>query len=65
MNQIEEVFVTTFVQKRRRERAIFELESESRRGAFLNRLCHSFADIFDERYLQPIVELSLDGAGCC
>lgn len=62
MNQTEEVFVTTFIQKRRRERAIFELESESRRGGFLNRLCHNFFDVFDERYLQPIVESGLGGA---
>ncbi len=60
MNQTEEVFVTTFIQKRRRERAVFELES--RRGAFLSRLCHHFADVFDERYLQRIVKPSLNGS---
>jgi hypothetical protein len=56
MNPIEEAFVNTFVQKSRRERANLELGSESRRGRFLNRLCHDFAGIFEARYLQPLVE---------
>ena len=56
MNPIEETFVTNFVQKSRRERASFELVSESRRGRFLNRLCHDFAGVFDARYLQPLSE---------
>ncbi|HLL16735.1 MAG TPA: hypothetical protein VK388_16880 [Pyrinomonadaceae bacterium] len=54
MSPIEEAFVTNFVQKLRRERASFELGSESRRGKFLNRLCHDFAGVFDARYLQPL-----------
>ncbi len=54
MNPIEEAFVTNFVQKSRRERAAFELGSESRRGRFLNRLCYDFAGVFDARYLQPL-----------
>jgi len=56
MNPIEESFVTNFVQKARRERACFELGSESRRGRFLNRLCHDFGGVFDARYLRPLVE---------
>ena len=56
MNPIEEAFVTNFVQKSRRERAILELDSVSRRGRFLNRLCHDFAGVFDGRYLQPLLE---------
>ena len=54
MNPIEEAFVNNFVQKSRRERASFELGSESRRGRFLNRLCHDFAGVFDARYIQPL-----------
>lgn len=56
MNLIEEAFVNTFVQKSRRERALFELGSESKRGRFLNRLCHDFSGVFESRYLQPILE---------
>jgi len=47
MNPIEEAFVTNFVQKSRRERARYELGSETRRGRFLNRLCYDFAGVFD------------------
>jgi hypothetical protein len=54
MNPIEEAFVNNFVQKSRRERANFELGSESRRGRFLDRLCHDFAGVFEARYLQPL-----------
>jgi hypothetical protein len=54
LNLIEEAFVNNFVQKSRRERASFELGSESRRGRFLNRLCHDFAGVLDARYLQPL-----------
>jgi len=54
MNSIEETFVTNFIQKSRRERSLFELGSESRRGKFLNRLCHDFAAVLDSRYLQPL-----------
>jgi hypothetical protein len=56
MNSIETIFVTNFVQKSRRERTVFELSSVARRGKFLNRLCHNFANIFDARYVQPILE---------
>jgi len=54
MQPIEEAFVNIFVQKSRRERASFELGSETRRGRFLNRLCLDFAGMFDARYLQPL-----------
>jgi hypothetical protein len=54
VNPIEEDFVNTFVQKNRRERALLELGSESRRGKFLDRLCHDYAGVFDTRYLQSI-----------
>lgn len=37
MNPVGEAFLTGFVPKSRRERANFELGSESRRGRFLNR----------------------------
>lgn len=54
MNPIEQAFVSNFVQKPRRQRATFELGSQSRRGRFLNRLCHDFTGVFDARYLQPL-----------
>ncbi len=56
MNQAEELFVNAFVQKARRERVLFELGSGSKRGRFLNRLCHDFAGVFDARYLRPAPE---------
>ena len=54
VNHTEEVFINTFVQKNRRERALLELGSDSRRDRFLNRLCHDYAGVFDTRHLQPI-----------
>lgn len=52
MNPVEETFINTFVQKACRERALFELGSEKKRGRFLNKLCHGYSGIFDNRYLQ-------------
>jgi hypothetical protein len=54
MNPAEEAFVNTFVRKDRRERALFELGSVSKRGRFLNRLCHDYAGMFEARYLRPL-----------
>lgn len=62
MNPVEEAFLNSFVRKSRRERMGFELGSESRRGRFLNRLCHDFAGVFDARYLRPLAE-PRDGVG--
>lgn len=50
----ELIFIEAFVQAQRRERARFELGSAKRRGAFLSRLCHQYADLLDPRYLIPI-----------
>jgi len=61
MNLAEEAFVNTFVRVDRRERALFELGSESKRARFLNRLCHGYAGVFDARYLQPLLGAE-DGA---
>jgi hypothetical protein len=63
MNPTVEVFVNTFVQKNRRERAIFELASKSKRGKFLARLCHKFTGVLDPNYLRPLTELGFDPAG--
>lgn len=54
MDPAEEIFVNTFVQKARRDRALFELGSEKKRGGFLNKLCHSCSEIFDSRLLQSL-----------
>jgi hypothetical protein len=62
MNPAEEAFVNTFVRKDRRERALFELGTESKRGRFLSRLCHDYAGVFDARYLRPI-STPEEGAG--
>lgn len=53
-------FIQAFVRRERRERAQFELFSPKKRGAFLNRLCHTFQDILDTRYLKPIPEPNSD-----
>jgi hypothetical protein len=47
-------FIQAFVRRERRERAQFELLSHKKRGAFLNRLCHAYADVLDTRYLKPL-----------
>ena len=60
MNKIEESFVNTFVLKNRRERSIFELNSESKRGRFLSRLCHNYVTVFDARYFCSLEELGAD-----
>ena len=47
-------FIQAFVRRERRERAQVELLSPKRRGAFLNRLCHTYQNILDMRYLKSI-----------
>ena len=63
MNPKEEAFVNAFVQKKRRERALFELGSESKRGRFIDRLCHDYAGVLDSRYLRPLPDPGHDPAG--
>jgi hypothetical protein len=62
MNPVEKAFVNTFVQKNRRERAIFELGSDSNRGKFLNRLCHDYLGVLDNRYLHSLPVACFDTA---
>lgn len=50
----ETQFIQRFVRCDRRERARLELLSAKKRGAFLGRLCHTYAEIFDMRYLKPV-----------
>jgi hypothetical protein len=50
----ETQFIKRFVRRERRERARFELQSAKKRSAFLSRLCHMYAEIFDMRYLRPV-----------
>ena len=47
-------FIRAFVRHERRERAQFELLSPKRRGSFLSRLCHTYSDMFDMRYLKAV-----------
>jgi hypothetical protein len=51
---IEERFIRAFVLRERRERARLELSLETRRGAFLSRLCHSYARVLDMRYARLV-----------
>ncbi len=61
MDRDQEVgFIQAFVRRERRERAQFELLSPKKRGAFLNRLCHTYQDILDTRYLKPAPEPNSD-----
>jgi hypothetical protein len=58
--EVEETFVNTFVLKERRERAAFELSSDSKRWKFLDRLCHEFSGVLDTRYFRPVDEIGYD-----
>ena len=53
----EHRFIQSFVQRERQERAWFELSSPRRRGRFLGRLCHSYANILDMRYARPLPDM--------
>lgn len=57
---IETTFIRFFVRRERRERARFELSSPSRRGIFLSRLCHTYRDVLDTRWLTPVAEPNSD-----
>jgi hypothetical protein len=63
MNQTEEIFVNTFIQKNRRDRALYELTTESKRWKFCDRLCHDYLGMFESKYLQPISDLGFDPVG--
>lgn len=60
LSDAEQRFIQTFVQRERRERAQFELGAAQRRAAFLNKLCHRYADILDPRYLAPLSDMLED-----
>jgi hypothetical protein len=51
---VETLFIRSFVQKERRERTQFELLSPKKRGAFLNKLCHTYNNVLDMRYAQAV-----------
>lgn len=55
-SEIETRFIQAFVRRERRERARFELGSPAKRGAFLSRLCHTYHDVLDMRYLAPLAD---------
>jgi len=59
-NPSEEQFVNIFVQTNRRVRCLFELGSPKRRRDFLNRLCHDYETVFDERYLVELAKPNSD-----
>jgi hypothetical protein len=52
--QAEQLFVETFIQKNRRARAIFELNSKKRRGDFFHKLCHQYFGVLDQRFMERI-----------
>ncbi|MBV9926061.1 MAG: hypothetical protein JOZ96_13670 [Acidobacteria bacterium] len=63
MNPIEAAFVNAFVWKNKRERALFELDSAAKRWRFLNRICHDYVGVFDERFMQPFPDLGHNPEG--
>ena len=50
----EQLFAAVFVQKKRQERSLFELNSKKRRGDFFNKLCHRYFEILDQRFMESI-----------
>lgn len=50
----EQLFVAAFVEKKRQERSLFELNSKKRRGDFFNKLCHRYFEILDQRFMESI-----------
>lgn len=60
LSDAEQQLVQRFVRRERRERALFELGSAQRRAAFLNRLCHRYADVLEPRYLAPLPNMLED-----
>lgn len=60
MHPAEEALIRTFVQKERRPRAIFELETRNRRRKFLERLAHHYESVFEPGCLIPIPEAGAD-----
>lgn len=64
MDQQQELaFIEHFVRRERRERARLELLTPRRRSTFLNRLCHSYADILDMRHCTPVPAAQNDRSG--
>jgi len=47
---IENIFVETFIVKGKRERSIFELKSKKKRRDFFSKLCHRYQEIIDMRW---------------
>jgi hypothetical protein len=52
--EIEIAFVNTFVLKIKRERSIFELNSMKKRRDFFSKLCHTYNQIIDSRFMTKI-----------
>jgi hypothetical protein len=47
---IENIFVETFIVKGKRERSLIELKSKEKRRNFFNKLCHRYQDLIDMRW---------------
>jgi hypothetical protein len=56
----EVIFIQAFIRRERRERSRIELFSVSKRGAFINRLSHTYRNLLDERYLESIPPHGID-----
>ena len=56
MDRIEtiDIFIKNFVQKDRRERADYELKSDSKRGRFINKLNHTWEKVLDMSHIVRI-----------
>ena len=61
-NEIEKIFIDSFVLKNRRERSLFELGSQNKRGSFFNKLCHRYNDLIDSKKTTKIPEPNSDSS---
>jgi len=52
--QLEEIIVKSFFNKRLRDRVLFELTSVKKRKHAIGRLCHSYMDVLDDKYMMEI-----------
>ena len=53
-NNLINTFINNFIQKNKHERVYFEMTSSKKRKLFVNRLNHSWDNIFEMKYLKQI-----------
>ena len=53
-NNLINTFINNFIQKNKRERVYFEMTNSKRRKLFVNRLNHSWDNIFEMKHLKQV-----------